>query len=70
MTSVSTLPTILVRLRATPQFHVEEEVAGVVDPEIGLEVVVEIVVIVLGAEIREFVIEMKNEGTLTCSMLM
>ena len=70
LTSVSTLPTILVRLRATPQFHVEEEVAGVVDPEIGLEVVVEIVVIVLGAEIREFVIEMKNEGTLTCSMLM
>ena len=43
LTSVSTLPTILVRLRATPQFHVEEEVAGVVDPEIGLEVVVEIV---------------------------
>ena len=70
MTSVSTPPTILVRLRATPQLiHVEEEVAGVVDPEIGLEVVVEIVVIVLGAEIREFVIEMKNEGTLTCSML-
>ena len=50
MTSVSTPPTILVRLRATPQLHVEEEVVAVVDPEIGLKVVVVTVVIVLGAE--------------------
>ena len=49
MTSVSTPPTILVRLRATPQLHVEEEVDAVVDPGIGLEVVVVIVVIGLGA---------------------
>ena len=51
MTSVSTPPTILVRARATPQLQVEEEVVGVVDPEIGLKVVVVIVVIVLGAKI-------------------
>ena len=52
MTSVSTPPTILVRPWATPQLQVEEEVVGVVDPEVGLEVVVVIVVVVLGAKIR------------------
>ena len=52
MTSVSTPPTILVRAWATPQLQVEEEVVGVVDPEVGLEVVVVIVVVVLGAKIR------------------
>ena len=51
MTSVSTPPTILVRVWATPQLQVEEEVVGEVDPEIGLKVVVVIVVIVLGAKI-------------------
>ena len=59
MTSVSTPPTILVSLGATPQLQVMEEVVGVVDPDIGLEVVVVIVAIVLGAEIRKLVVRKK-----------
>ena len=60
MTSVSTPPTILVRAWATPQLQVEEEVEAVVEPDIGFEVVVVTVVIVLGAESMTFFIKIKK----------